>query len=224
MLTKRFIFEVFPCNGAAAEHLDEQKTHLAFVAKAVEALLRSAAPNQAPSENTALLAEYFSNPANQEAFFCNSTIFERAKGSENQSPPPTPAECQLSAKLHCLFGVPIMAVGRTRSSHTYPYACSIVYDMRNYTPNSMWGPFRDDASQGVDWEKVEAIMVVLGRNLKRFDEGTYGRFKHPWKKAFIQAVPNSYVSTSKPQEGLALPLDSLDPYGVTGTWERVSSA
>lgn len=90
----------------------------------------------------------------------------------------------------------------------------------------MWGPFADDGSQNVDWEKVEAIMVVIGHNLRLFSDRTgnevYGSI---WAEPFAGAVPNSYTSLSvlRLNEPKAV-LDAQDPFGVTGTYMRVSDS
>ncbi|KAK4931001.1 hypothetical protein LTR49_002416 [Elasticomyces elasticus] len=99
------------------------------------------------------------------------------------------------------------------------------------------GPFMDDGSQRIDWEKVEAVMVVLGFNLNRFTERSDGRWPRVWDKPFMGASPNSYSSlapVSAPSDmeddeddgmskirELALSLDAQDPYAVSGTWMRV---
>lgn len=48
----------------------------------------------------------------------------------------------------------------------YPYAVAKVYDLREYTNKTRWGPFRADGSEKVDWEKMEAILLVLRANIK----------------------------------------------------------
>lgn len=170
-------------------------------------------------------------------------------------------ERQLSAKLHCLYGVPIdvnwkvsdrsETLDATESMEAVtkiyrcinPYARSRVYDLRRYTAQTFWGPFVDDASEHVDWEMLESIMVVLGYNLGMFSERTRGLFGPVWDKPFEGAVPGSFVPPPKDEpfcskhtrhdSGLAeapalikepsLSLDARDPYGITGTWRRVSS-
>lgn len=171
-------------------------------------------------------------------------------------------ERQLSAKLHCLYGVPIdvnwkvsdrsETLDATESMEAVtkiykcinPYARSRVYDLRRYTEQTFWGPFVDDASEHVDWEMLESIMVVLGYNLGMFSERTRGLFGPVWDKPFEGAVPGSFVPPPKDEpfcskhtrhdSGLAetpalskepsLPLDARDPYGITGTWRRVSTS
>jgi len=105
----------------------------------------------------------------------------------------------------------------------YPYAASKVYDLREYTDKTLWGPFLDDGSQYVDWEKVEAIMVVLGHNLEIFSDRTNGLFEPIWTEEFDGATPDSYMSPSLiALAAPSIPLDFKDPYNVTGTWMRVS--
>jgi len=100
----------------------------------------------------------------------------------------------------------------------------MVYDLRQYTDGTLWGPFQDDGKATADWEKVEAIMILLDFNLLAFTQRNAGDFNHSWNKPFVGATPNSYVSWphNAPSKGLALPLDIQDPYGVSGIWRRVS--
>ena len=123
---------------------------------------------------------------------------------------------------------------QTRREPAHTVARSRVYDLRQYTDHTLWGPFLDDGSQNVDWEKVEAIMLVLGFNLNKFFDRSGGRFPKIWDTPFEGATPKSYV-TPPPVAGptkdldeeisvireLAPSIDSLDPYSVTGTWMRV---
>jgi len=115
-----------------------------------------------------------------------------------------------------------------------------VYDLRNYAEESnKWGPFKHDGVCGVDWEKVEAIMVVLAYNMQLFSERANG-FPMVWNRAFEGATPNSYTpmeiyvpfevlfsrveSLPEPKIDVQLdpPLEAMDPYGVTGMWRRVN--
>ena len=96
----------------------------------------------------------------------------------------------------------------------------------------------DDGSQNVDWEKVEAVMLVLGLNLAKFHERSDGRFPLIWDAPFSGVTPKSFISPPRNahededefkdvDEELAKirelqpSIDSLDPYGVTGTWMRI---
>ena len=142
---------------------------------------------------------------------------------------------QLSAKLHCLYGIPIQEVHRASSSQRYslrsdtapvhPYARSRVYDMRQHTDASSWGPFSSDGTYNVDWEKMEAIMLCLHHNMKLFAENR--EIPNPltiqkWDVPFVSAAPYSFISgeTKLPLEP-ALPLQAQDPYNITGTWMRI---
>lgn len=172
------------------------------------------------SRNADFLAELFKDQSNREAFLQRSFLFDRVR-NEHQHPIrrrgqfPKP-EHQQSAKLHCLYGKPILNLGRLRSTRTYPFAVSTVYDLRQYTDLTKWGPFMDDTTDRVDWEKVEAILIVLGYNItmRRVSK----LFSDVWDTPFSGSWPKSYMPSPNAE---ITPLDGRDPYGVTGTWYRV---
>jgi hypothetical protein len=171
--------------------------------------------------NVSILAELFQKPVNVDSLLCTSSLYERARIVGDV--PATRAEHQLGAKLHCLYGVAIQNPKRTRFKPVYPYAVSKVYDLRQYTDQTIWGPFLDDGGQHVDWEKVEAIMVVLALNIQLFSDRTNGIFEPIWTEPFVGVTPDSYVSAPPPAgEAPSLPLEFKDPFNVTGTWTRVS--
>lgn len=75
----------------------------------------------------------------------------------------------------------------------------------------------------MDWEKVEAIMVVVGHNLRIFSDRTNGNFAPMWTEPFSGVTPHSYRSSPLPLlGGVPASFDFEDPYNVTGTWMRVS--
>lgn len=228
---------------------------LEFGAAQISYLLDTSCSDPDESLNIRLLSTCFADIQNVDALLCSSSLFGRV-GGEEQAPAATEELRQTSAKLHCMYGVPIDELpgrssfsisrpdiqifpsSRTRLKSrpllTHTYARSKVYDLRQYTEATLWGPFRDDGTQRVDWEKVEAIMIVLGFNLRKFTERSDGRFPMIWDEPFVGATPNSYISPppyTGPKEELdkdlvkirelALGLDAQDPYGVTGTWMRV---
>ena len=141
------------------------------------------------------------------------------------------------AKMHSLYGVPVQHVHRGKSTTTsrydlrsesapiHPYARSKVYDLRQHTEHSLWGPFLDDGSQEVDWEKIEVIMLMLDHNLSCFKKAheVFNENALPdWSKPFSGATPFSYVpKKAKINKEPMLPLEAQDPYNVTGTWMRV---
>jgi hypothetical protein len=124
---------------------------------------------------------------------------------------------------------------------THHYARAKVYDLRTYSDKTLWGPFMNDGSRRVDWEKVEAIMVDLVYNMRRLHQRSDGVIGPWWgfDKGWIGATRDSYVSKRGIGEDLAeewedmtphsIPREVLDhcpprekdPYGVTGTWMRV---
>lgn len=103
------------------------------------------------------------------------------------------------------------------------YARSMVYDLRQYKDGNFWGPFMDDGSGDVDWEKVEAIMILLGYNLRLFSRRTAGGWPMFWDTPFEGIVRNSFVSPplKLPREEPTPPIEALDPYQITGCWMRV---
>lgn len=190
----------------------------------------AAPPHMGPSHNVKLLTDLFESRDNQEAFFCNSTIFARARRDIKDASPVAERskdERQLSAKLHTMYGVPIdLPTRRTRFNSAYPYACSVVYDLRNYDEaRNLWGPYEDHHAK-VDWERLEAIMVVLGHNLRMFTENTHGIFKPLWSVPWHGSSPDSFspLTLGKLREQPAPPMDAMDPYNISGTWMRVSTS
>lgn len=133
---------------------------------------------------------------------------------------------QLSAKLHSLYGIPSSNLGR-RVLSTHPYARSRVYDLRNYTDNTKWGPFRDDGTMRVDWEMIESIMIVLGYSSGLCCRRFLQRFRPPWSQPLEGIIPErSKLMPDYPPTLLMepdVPLQLKDPYNVTGVWSRVRS-
>ena len=145
---------------------------------------------------------------------------------------------QMSAKLHVLYGVPIEYARHhdgegpryalrsdLKARATHPYARSLVYDLRRYTDGTLFGPFLDDYSQDADWEKLEAIMVVLSHNMRMYVE-TFSpdvAALPRWDKPFAGASPHSFVSPpfTIPRSPSSSSLEARDPYNVTGTYMRV---
>ncbi|KAI0541100.1 hypothetical protein GGR58DRAFT_511171 [Xylaria digitata] len=221
--------------------VDDKKDELDFVHKTVTELLKHASTDgMRPgstvlplSRNADILTDIFSDESNQFDFLCRSFIYERARAEFHDQDirywhgPPKP-EHQKSAHLHCLYGVPLLhaypsARRQTRQNSMYPFASSKVYDLRQYTEKNKWGPFMDDGTMRIDWEKVEAIMIVLGANMNSLDIlshipmcETYcsvpfaGTWPNSWKS------PHSLLSPREPEA-----LEQLDPYGITGVWLRV---
>jgi hypothetical protein len=252
-----------------------KREKLHFVASQISTMTESAHNDFDQSKNLKILQTAFQDRRdNIEVFLCSSSLFheERAGALFASIEAAEDANArQASAKMHCLYGVPIdtpprkpifnlmqpdLSIGPSGStrSHifsrepmTHPWARSRVYDLQEYTPQTLWGPFHNDGSHRVDWEKVEAIMIVLGHNIRRYQ----GREESPvhgvWMEPFKGASPNTFhpatppvlppgTSAAAPQQEihdededsevfkireLALKLDALDPYGVTGTWMRV---
>jgi len=179
----------------------------------------------------------------------------RRRSARNKSPkvlrrsedPEVQAVYQASAHLHCLYGcslasavapavsIPICVHGRVVGRRIgasggrglYALACSKVYDLREYTPGTRWGPFleQDDLTEGpkVDWEKIEAILIVLGTNIRHKGLEGWPIFQNFWGKPFAGVWPGSYIPwwKGKDKEEDRRELERTDPYGVSGSWLRV---
>lgn len=142
------------------------------------------------------------------------------------------------AKMHALYGVPVQQVRRgvrstplpkyalrSDTAPIHPFVRSKVYDLRQHTERSLWGPFLDDGSQEVDWEKIEAIMLILDHNLSNFaraHEVSSEDAVPDWSKPFSGTTAYSYLSrkVNVPLQP-ALSIQSQDPYNITGTWMRI---
>tara|TARA_R110002003_G_scaffold79_1_gene7007 strand:+ start:4728 stop:5297 length:570 start_codon:yes stop_codon:yes gene_type:complete len=154
---------------------------------------------------------------------CRSSLYERA-GTDLQKPADDEEGRQLSAKLHALFGIPSSNTGR-RVLSTHPFARSRVYDLRNYTDKTHWGPFRDDGSLRVDWEMVESLMVILGYNSGLCCRRFQTKFSPPWSSPLDGVVPQRAKIMPDYPKGMLyepdVPLLLKDPYNVSGIWSRV---
>lgn len=231
-----------------------QDETLKFIADWTTKFLRNARPTN--SSNLRFLAEYFSSstPHNLLHFLCRSSTWDRARQpgthpSVTSSTSSSFAVRQASAKLHVLYGKPLLKPFKgfrqpgSRVDYTpdhndpYPYAVSMVYDLRNYTEETMWGPYLGDGKASVDWEKMEAIMLLLEYNAQVFKQSVgednmlpIGLIaKHGW----VGAHPGSYKSVDilgdtqteefeeVEEDGEEKKEPVVDPYNISGTWMRV---
>ncbi len=202
-------------------------------------LLGTASADYEKSLNMTFLTEAFKNQVNLDTLLCSSSLFEHA-GSKSSHPAPTPSEQQLSAKMHVFYGrsvEPLLDADdeNARARRVHPYARSRVYDLRRYNDYNEWGPFLDDGTCSIDWEKVQCIMTVLLYNLRALNErSTYHqRGSRQWPERrnnpFDGTAPYSFVPIPTPcpaHEAAKVkePVPDLaaeDPYGVTGTWRRI---
>jgi hypothetical protein len=205
-----------------------QRNEFSFVASTVDSLIATASSDATGvSQNQALISYRFSHiPQNHSAFMCRSSLYERA-GSENQRPADDDEGRQLSAKLHCLFGIPSSHIGR-KVLLTHPFARSKIYDLRNYTDKTKWGPFRDDGSMRTDWEMVEGLMIILGYNSGLCCRRFQPKYSPPWTQPLQGVVPErAHIMPEYPKMLLYepdVPLRLKDPYNVSGEWSRVRFA
>lgn len=231
----------------------KSEDQLERVAELISSLLLESTSE--PKLNVSFLYDLFTNnESNTSSFLCRSSLFNSARLPTN-SAATTRTLQQLSAKLHVYSNLSLeprrhSLASRPKSHQVHPYARARVYDLRRYKHANHWGPFTDDGTSAVDWEKVQAIMLDLSYNVRMYAERGgadfippsiaphYGRrrgthssrraFTGPsakvWDAPFWGLAPNSYIS--QPLSGPLSPspnpeLDAQDPYGVTGTWMRI---
>ncbi|KAL2016273.1 hypothetical protein VTK56DRAFT_4017 [Thermocarpiscus australiensis] len=123
--------------------------------------------------------------------------------------------------------------GEREARMVYPVACAKVYDMREYTVGTRWGPFLDEGDEDgegereergvrVDWEKMEAIMIVLGTNIRSKGLEAYPIFGDLWGRPFAGVWSGSYIPSKGGEDGKEKgDLERRDPYGVSGSWMRI---
>ncbi|UPX20517.1 uncharacterized protein EKO05_0010746 [Ascochyta rabiei] len=204
---------------------DLKRKEFDFVTTTTLSLIATASTDElGVSYNQQVLAELFDSiTQNRDAFMCRSSLYSRA-GTDYQKPADNEQGRQSSAKLQCLFGITSTSGGR-RSLSTHPYARSNVYDLRNYTDKTQWGPYRDDGSMRADWEMIESIMIVLGYSSGLCCRRFLAKFRPPWANPFEGVVPERAkimpaYPTTLPME-LDVPLTLKDPYNVSGVWSRI---
>lgn len=212
-------------------------------------LASTAATPPSSSRNIELLTDWFAyRPENCDAFFYRSPIFEGTGARQLRSAArKTPAsDVQKSAHMHCLFGPGITA----RKQHFRRFlgdARVLVYDLQYYDEaGNGWGPFLPDGSWRVDWERMEAILLVLSSNILTTFARVHTLTSPSWWAPFAGVSPRSFeaVKVAKPapddepggrqrrdhradtiegefDDELATELAARDPYGVTGTWGRI---
>ena len=135
---------------------------------------------------------------------------------------------QASAQLTCLYGMPnlsdVDAWEGPDPTRLRSHARAKIYNMKNYHFKNDWGPFTDEGSEIVDWEKLEAIayQILLGTSMISLDDGNGQKVGYQWDRPFVGSIPNSFISPDPyPNAGEPSPYDAEDPYGVTGTWDRI---
>lgn len=188
--------------------------HLVRTAKATPGLKPvSSAPTHLPSCNAAFIASLCEDPDIRDMFLYLSGIYRRIPTSH--IPRQTFWDDDLAvSQLRCLHGQ-VDSVGVDGD-----WAAFKTYNLSEYTRFNSWGPFRDDLGGEVDWTRVEASMVVLANNTKtQLWDGMGCMTRLP---PFSGSYPNSFYCPQLRRQSL---FDAdHDPYGITGTWIRVSTA
>ncbi|KAF2438042.1 hypothetical protein P171DRAFT_166485 [Karstenula rhodostoma CBS 690.94] len=207
---------------------DVKSENFDFALETINTLIRTGAESEGLSLNKKELSRLFSNPQTADMFLYKSSLYGRA-GTGIQFQAQNLEDRQRSARLHSIYGIPNDITGR-RTLSTHPFARSRVYDLRNFSKRSRWGPFRNDGSMRVDWELIESIMVVLGYNNGLCSRRYMDRFILPWSAPFANIFQDRFAHlpftnmqpllpslTREP----SLPLGLQDPYNVSGIWARM---
>jgi hypothetical protein len=182
------------------------------------------------SRTISFLNAWFKEPLNEDEILCRSGLYFRAYPERFQGQPDTAEDQQLSAKLHCFRGMSTIDSNYTRHwKPIVPYARSQIYDVRNYTSRTGWGPFCGDGSMKVDWQMMEAIMIDITFNT--WTEGELLGSDEEWGPDNLISIPpwcegtfqDILATTDYHPMGRNISLDPEDPYRVTGRWYRVCS-
>ena len=138
---------------------------------------------------------------------------------------------QMSAELHCLLGAVLLVYPQEDRSYdrVYPYAVSRTYDAREYAINSEWGPFLPGTDREVDWEKLEAMLIVLRFNIRERRLLQFPILNKYWNHTFLGSYPGSYMpmirSTPSQPQPTAAPATTesgaLPPRGAAVAAESV---
>ncbi|MCJ1324699.1 hypothetical protein MMC10_001361 [Thelotrema lepadinum] len=201
-----------------SDNIDLKLDEMPFVADCIQQILSNGSPvDDETSRNLIQLRRFFDEttyPSNLKTYMCNSALFDRARGS-------TPilrsssSRQRLSAKLHCIHGSTIKSTELASGEDVYPYAASVVYDLRNYTPETLWGPFLPDGSENVDWEMMEAILIVLSHNLRICRIYHNPLIEPLWSRPFGGMIPNSHIFVP-PTENMPLAPSPSEPTTLPG--------
>lgn len=146
-----------------------------------------------------ILKRGFRSTETQDCFLCGSSLFAFANTGFEWYVPESEDERQLLAQLHCLYGSPRNSwEAEDARFDTIGYARARVYNLSLYTGYTRWGPFMDNDSGDVDWEKLEAIMIVLGYNSKF---GAYSNSKCPRNANISSLHQCCYTATEATASG-----------------------
>ncbi|KAM3075266.1 hypothetical protein ACMFMF_005944 [Clarireedia jacksonii] len=204
------------------EDLEKKSADIQFVTRTVQHYYNNANANVKSSLNMKYIRKLFDHhPLNSDIFLRQSqkTYQRLQKRPEKRYPALSPEDKQATAKLHVLRGITFH-----EAVEAFAIAASNVYDLRQYTTQNMWGPYMSDGCATVDWEKIEAVLIVLTYNLGAYQTRGGGWIRTQWNnKAWDgKARPNTYRHIPiREMEAPPMKSTDWDPYNVTGTWLRL---
>lgn len=153
-----------------------QRSETQFLGNLILSLLLSSSSTN-PVRNIRFLTDNFhhsSRRSNASTLLRQSSLFRRC-GLPFDEPASSVYLRQLSARLHVYSSLSLEIreselLDIDDALEIHPYARSRVYDLRRYRIANFWGPFMDDGSGRIDWEKVQSIFIVLGYGLRMINE------------------------------------------------------
>ncbi|VDC01971.1 unnamed protein product [Peniophora sp. CBMAI 1063] len=99
-------------------------------------------------------------------------------------------------------------------------ARTYIYDMRNYTKDRQYGPFKDDFEDAVNWEHVDKIVTVVAANLRDFGATWPQPLQPPLLVHGAEALREGSVDMFR-NDDEEVESNPLDWAGVEGEWMRV---
>jgi hypothetical protein len=183
-----------------------------------------------PVKSIDFITNLFNSESNISAFLCKSSLFRNARFPSDR-PASTEALRQFSAKLHVYYGLEVEpstdalceSAGRFNETspqlvrQVHPFARSRVYDLRRYKAANLWGPFMDDGSLRVDWEKIQCIMIDLCYNLRMYTER-----HHPSSSLGTASTP--FTTTTSSDSAATSPSSSTSATASSPSTSSTSSS
>ena len=119
------------------------------------------------------------------------------------------------ALLNIMCGLQEPAPGDERQA-----AQALVYDLRNYRRQTLWGPYLPDGSGRADWRRLEAIFIVTVSNALEFRQDLMR--ENLWTEApFPLGLHYSRALSAPGALNVSAPEHEGDWAGVSGEWRRM---
>ncbi|KAH9945608.1 hypothetical protein B0H21DRAFT_428535 [Amylocystis lapponica] len=140
------------------------------------------------------------------------TKLEHAVASTPASSPERQLHARLRANLALSHEHGVNEQSRRRTADLRRASRVYVYDLRRYTEETLWGPYRrGDKGIEVNWEHVEHIVNVVGMKLREL----------PLLALRLYGQPTAGLASTRAYSApLAYERKPYDWAGISGTWRR----